>query len=131
MLNKNKVDHSVVSEIERALMPGRFVRYDDMFRFVQGLTRVQENLSSMVARKDAHQALPLYEVFLAGCYEKMEECDDSGGSLGIFFHPLFCGWIESRQALKRPAMEPSPASDHLTRQVVADWNYWVTRGNLF
>ena len=87
MLNKEKVG-SLVLEIERALMPGRFVRYDGMFGFVQDLERVQAKLSSMVAGQEARQAVVLYEIFLAGCYEKIEECDDSGGSLGMFFQEL-------------------------------------------
>jgi tetratricopeptide (TPR) repeat protein len=103
MSSKDKVD-SMGSEIERALMPGGFVQYDDMFRFVEDLERVRDQLVSMVA-VNARQALPLYEIFLSGCYDKIEECDDSGGSLAMFFHSLFCGWIEARQKSKRPARE--------------------------
>jgi hypothetical protein len=45
MSSKDKVD-SMGSEIERALMPGGFVRYDDMYRFVEDLERVREQLVS-------------------------------------------------------------------------------------
>src|ERR1035437_1200483 len=36
--------------------------------------------------------------FLAGCYEKAEELDDSSGSFGQFVGELICGWIKARQA---------------------------------
>jgi hypothetical protein len=47
----------------------------------------------------------LYELFLAGCYEKAEEIDDSSGNLGMFFKDLFCGWIKARQAAGRDLAE--------------------------
>ena len=44
------------------------------------------------------RAVALYETFLAGCYEKAEELDDSSGSFGMFVDGLFCGWVKARQA---------------------------------
>lgn len=44
------------------------------------------------------RAVALYEAFLAGCYEKAEELDDSSGSFGTFVGELFCGWVKARQA---------------------------------
>jgi hypothetical protein len=44
------------------------------------------------------RAAALYEAFLAGCFAKAEEVDDSSGSLGVFAAGLFCGWAWSWQA---------------------------------
>jgi hypothetical protein len=43
-------------------------------------------------------SVALYEAFLAGCYERAEEVDDSSGNFGMFVENLFCGWVEARQA---------------------------------
>lgn len=69
----------LILEIEQALMPGRFVRYDGMFEFTRHLEQVERKLESVVAGGNADRAVSLYEAFLAGCYDKIEECDDSGG----------------------------------------------------
>jgi hypothetical protein len=34
------------------------------------------------------RAVTLYELFLAGCYEKAEELDDSSGGFGMFVEGL-------------------------------------------
>lgn len=47
----------------------------------------------------------LYETFLAGCYEKAEELDDSSGNFGTFVDTLYCGWIKARQAARSNADE--------------------------
>ena len=47
---------------------------------------------------DPARAVTLYETFLAACYVKIEELDDSSGSFGQFVDELYCGWIEARQA---------------------------------
>jgi hypothetical protein len=38
------------------------------------------------------------ELFIAGCYEKAEEIDDSRGVFGQFVGELFCDWMRVRQA---------------------------------
>lgn len=43
------------------------------------------------------RAVTLYESFLAGCFEKAEEVDDSGGAFGMGVTDLFGGWIRARQ----------------------------------
>jgi hypothetical protein len=84
-------------EIENALDPGRFVSDRGCFGFVSGLERVEVKISRLVASEPA-RAVMLYETFLAGCYEKAEEVDDSSGSFGTFAQTLICGWIAARQA---------------------------------
>ena len=55
--------------------------------------------------EEADRAVRLYEMFLSGCYEKVEEIDDSSGNLGMFFQDLFLSWIEARQKAGRAAEE--------------------------
>jgi len=93
---RGKVD-TLIQTIERALGPGRFVSYAASGEFVQGLEKVEGNLHVLVEKGDAERAVHLYELFLAGCYEKAEEIDDSGGTLGEFFTDLFISWIRARQ----------------------------------
>src|SRR2546427_87313 len=49
-------------------------------------------------RPDPGRAVSLYETFLAGCYEKAEELDDSSGNFGMFVVRLYRDWIKARQA---------------------------------
>lgn len=85
------------AEIERALDPGRFVSDRGCFRFVDGLEQVAAAIGRLVG-DDPERAATLYETFLAGCYEKAEEVDDSSGSFGMFAQNLISGWIIARQA---------------------------------
>jgi tetratricopeptide (TPR) repeat protein len=84
-------------EIEHALDPGRFISDRGCFRFVDGLDQVASDLGRLVT-DDPDRAATLYETFLAGCYEKAEEVDDSSGSFGVFAQSLISGWITARQA---------------------------------
>jgi hypothetical protein len=83
--------------IETALAPGRFVSYDIAFSFVGDLETVEHEIAKLIPT-DPDQAVALYETFLAGCYEKAEEIDDSSGSFGRVVDALYCGWIRARQA---------------------------------
>jgi tetratricopeptide (TPR) repeat protein len=83
--------------IESALMPGRFISYHADFSFVSDLGVVEKQLAKLIPT-DPVQTVALYETFLAGCYEKAEEIDDSSGSFGQFVGELYCGWIKARQA---------------------------------
>lgn len=83
--------------IESALAPGRFISYYANFDFVGDLEAAEKQIASL-APTAPESAVSLYETFLAGCYEKAEEIDDSSGSFGQFVDELFCGWIKARQA---------------------------------
>ncbi|MGH9407849.1 MAG: hypothetical protein ACRD1V_00185 [Vicinamibacterales bacterium] len=78
--------------IETALMPGRFISYNTGFAFVRDLDGAEQRLSTCLAANPA-QAVDLYEIFLAGCYEKAGEIDDSSGSFGDLVGQLHCAWI--------------------------------------
>jgi tetratricopeptide (TPR) repeat protein len=105
MKTRDKKRDPLRAEIEQALRFGDFVRYDAMFAFTDELDQVERKLQALVAGGEAERALALYEVFLAGCYEKIEECDDSSGGLGMFWDSLFRGWVLARQAAGCPATE--------------------------
>jgi tetratricopeptide (TPR) repeat protein len=96
MAKRRKAD-ALIQTVERALDPGRFVSYSASSEFVQGLEEVKGNLEALVEAGEVERAVHLYELFLAGCYEKAEEIDDSGGTLGQFFGELFVSWIKARQ----------------------------------
>ncbi len=85
--------------IEDALDPGRFVHDRACFSFVTDLEQVEAEIERIV-RMEPQRAVALYEAFVAGCYEKANEVDDSSGSLGTFVADLFCGWIQARQAMR-------------------------------
>ena len=84
-------------QIELALSPGTFIRDQASFSFVSGLEEVAATIGKLT-RTDPERATALCETFLAGCYEKAEELDDSSGSFGQFAVDLICAWIKARQA---------------------------------
>jgi tetratricopeptide (TPR) repeat protein len=81
--------------IEKALLPGSFISYGASHGFVSGLERVASEIEKIVL-PDGARAARLYEIFIAACYEKAGELDDSGGNLGMFVEDLFCGWVRAR-----------------------------------
>ena len=99
-----RAEDPLVAEIRYELMPGRFVRWDDVSRLVHNLDRVQEKLEGLVKAGEAERAVRLYEIFLLGVYAKIEEADDEC-DLANLFHRLACGWIRARQTAGRPAEE--------------------------
>ena len=98
--------------MEVALRPGRFIRYDDAFEFVQGLETVKSAVARVI-KIDPRRAVGLVETFIAGCYEKADEIDDSGGSLAMFIDDLFAAWIKARQAAK--------SDPHETVRLLLNW----------
>ena len=70
MAKKDTIE-TLIHEIDQELMPGRFVRYNDMFDFTCHLRQVEEKLEEQVKEGKAADLIPLYEIFLAGAYEKI------------------------------------------------------------
>lgn len=97
--------------IEIALDPGRFISYGQSGNFVHDLERVKSRVDALAAGGEAERSVRLYETFLAGCYEKAEEIDDSSGNLGMFFGDLFVSWIDARQ-------KAGCAADETVRQIL-------------
>ena len=87
----------IEQEIELVLNPGAFIPYGACFSFVSDLDEVATKIAKLVS-SDPARAVSLYETFLAACYLKIEELDDSSGSFGQFVDDLYCGWIKARQA---------------------------------
>ena len=98
-------NRDLIEQIEEALSPDTFISYGNVGAFIDDLERVKDNIDALLQDGKAKQAVTLYEIFLSGCYEKADETDDSGGSLGMFFEELFCSWIEARQKAKYDAKE--------------------------
>jgi tetratricopeptide (TPR) repeat protein len=84
-------------EIEAALKPGRYVSERASLSFVDSLWKVGTRVAELV-QSAPELAVDLYQAFLAGCHEKAEEVDDSGGCFGDFAGALACGWVTARQA---------------------------------
>ncbi|MBN2490114.1 MAG: hypothetical protein JXQ29_04615 [Planctomycetes bacterium] len=84
--------------IEDALSPGAFVGYRESWGFVEQVEAVRTRIAPLIKKGDAARAVALLEMFIAGCYEKSAEIDDSSGSFGQFVERLFCDWIRARQA---------------------------------
>jgi len=96
MSGKRSAADPIEGEIELALDPGSYIGSRNDFGFLDGLGKVAARVES-VARFDPARAVALLETFLAGCYEKADEVDDSGGSFGMFVEDLHCAWIRTRQ----------------------------------
>ncbi len=84
-------------QIEHALRPGEFIYDRGCFSFVSDLEQVANGIKELIAAEPS-RAVTLCEVFLAGCYAKAEQLDDSSGNFGMFVKSLICLWIKGRQA---------------------------------
>jgi hypothetical protein len=87
----------IEQQIELVINPGAFIPDRACFSFVSDLDEVAAKIAELTASNPS-RAVILYETFLAACYAKIEELDDSSGSLGQFVNDLYCGWIKARQA---------------------------------
>src|SRR3990172_9312100 len=90
--------------MEAALRPGQFIRYGKSFAFVQDLERIARSIDGLVAEAP-ERVVELFETFLAGCYQKTEEIDDSSGGFGELMQHLCCRWVRARQAAGSSADE--------------------------
>lgn len=104
-MNKQRKKDPLVTAIEHALDLGQFVFYKQTWDFVSNLDRIKDRIDALVDEGEAERVVRLYELFVAGVYEKAEETDDSGGELGAFFEGLFVSWIIARQKARYPAEE--------------------------
>lgn len=93
---KRKKD-PLICVIEQSLDCGQFVSYGTVDGFIDDLEKTKVRIDDLVKQGEAKRSVGLYEIFMAGCYEKMDEIDDSGGAMGVFFEDLFCSWIRARQ----------------------------------
>lgn len=89
---------SLEQAIEQALRPGHFIDYNAGWSFVSGLETVAAQIAALMEHGQPERAVTLYELCIAGCYDKAEELDDSSGGFGMFVEGLFGGWIQAREA---------------------------------
>ena len=94
----SKGANEIERNMEAALRPGRLITDGQSWDFVSRLEKIAAQVRSLVDDGQPATAVSLYETFIAGCYEKAEEIDDSSGSFGTFAGELFCGWVRARQA---------------------------------
>ena len=80
--------------IESALRPGEFISYRKSFSFMKALDQLVQQIDPLID-DDPARATRVFETFLAGCYAKTHELDDSSGELGNFMQELCCRWVTS------------------------------------
>ena len=96
---KNKRPDELERDIERALQPGSYIGHRERADFIEALEAVNGRITPLIPQAGAAvRAVALLELFIAGCYEKADEIDDSDGEFGQFVRDLFCDWIRARQA---------------------------------
>ena len=120
MTKRRRAPHDPLeAAIETALRPGQFIDYRTEWDFVSELGEIRTQIDQL-ASTEPERAVRLHESFLAGCYEKADEIDDSNGSFGQLVDTLYTGWLKARQAagadpdqtasLLRDRMENDPYS---------------------
>lgn len=103
---------AIEQAMEHALRLGDFIDYGTAWSFITELEEVAEQVNQLLPG-ESERAIKLYETFIAGCYEKAEEIDDSSGNLGMFVENLFCSWIKARQT--------AHADGERTAERLLDW----------
>ena len=110
-------DHIEVA-MEEALHPGRYISEHASFSLVNEL----ESVAARIAAADPERAVGLYETFIAACYEKADEVDDSSGYFGTFGGSLFARWVTARQAA---SADPADTVARLLRWMAKDqYGFW-------
>ncbi len=104
------------ADIEASLRPGAFVHWRGADDLVEELERVAARIVAL-AKSDAPRAAALFEIFLAGCYEKADAVHDSGNVYGTFVEDLHALWIRARVAARADPME---TADRILRWVDED-----------
>ena len=98
MTRRRQAQHDPLeAAIETALRPGQFIDYRTEWDFVSQLGGIRTQIDQL-APTDPARAVRLHETFLACCYEKAEEVDDSNGYFGQLVDGLYIGWLKARQA---------------------------------
>jgi hypothetical protein len=99
--------------MEEALRPGRYICEHASFSLVSEL----ESVAARISGAGPERAVGLYETFIAACYEKADEVDDSSGYLGMFGGSLFARWVTARQAV---SADPADTVARLLRWMARD-----------
>jgi hypothetical protein len=92
------------------------IDYRAGWSLVPDLEDIAKQIGKLV-RTDPMRAARLYEAFLAGCYDKAEDFDDSDGNLAAFVAHLHVDWLRARQAA---GADPYETAELLLDQVEND-----------
>jgi hypothetical protein len=116
-MTRKRRPHSdlIEQEIELVLNPGAFIPDRACFTFVSDLDAVAAKIDKLVSSDPAH-AVALYETFLAACYVKVEELDDSSGK-----HCMLAG--------ERHLVVPA-SSEAAFKRTLRDVGYLVAMGGV-
>lgn len=107
--------------MEAALSPGYYISEAASWTFTGDLEKVRERIGAL-AGPEPERAVGLYETFVAACYQKADEVDDSSGDYGRFGGSLFCSWVTARQAADA---DPGETVDRLFAWMVHDqYGFW-------
>ncbi len=71
---------------------------------MKALEHVVQQIDPLID-EDPDRASVLYETFLAGCYAKTAEIDDSSGEFGNLMQRLCCRWVRAQQSARQPAKD--------------------------
>ena len=108
----------VEAAMEEALRPGRYIPEHASFSLVSEL----ESVAARIAGATPERAVGLYETFIAACYEKADEVDDSSGYFGTFGGSLFSRWVTARQAA---SADPADTAARLLTWMANDqYGFW-------
>jgi hypothetical protein len=79
-------------------------------------------VAARIAAADPERAVGLYETFIAACYEKADEVDDSSGFFSMFGGSLFARWVTARQAV---SADPADTVARLVKWMAKDkYGFW-------
>lgn len=102
--------------IQDALWSEDCIDYRAGWSLVPDLEDTAKQIGKLV-RTDPMRAARLYEAFLAGCYDKAEDFDDSDGDLAVFVGHLHVDWLRARQVA---GADPDETAELLLDQVEND-----------
>jgi hypothetical protein len=94
----------IEAAIEAALSPSEFIGYQNSSSFITDIEDVRDRVEALVPAGEPVVAASLYETFIAGCYAKADEVDDSDGEFALFVVSLVEGWVKARQAAHADAV---------------------------
>lgn len=93
---------TIIKNIESALCLGQFVHWRQRKEFFSELSLAKSTIDTLRSSGLANDAAHLYEIFLAGSFEKANEVDDSDGDFAFWIRDLLSDLVESLQEGEHP-----------------------------
>ena len=88
---------SIIREIESALCLGQFVHWKERQGFFAELKLAKTPIDNLRSKGQFSDAARLFEIFLAGSFEKADEADDSSGDVAFWIRGLMTDIVETLQ----------------------------------